>query len=686
MTQRAYPSIVPGTYRLLHGGDYNPEQWLHQPEILAEDPRLMRLAGINAASVGIFAWAAIEPEPGRFELAWLDAVLDRLQAAGVGVILATPTAARPRWLAEAHPEVMPLRRNGQREAPGNNRHNFCRSSAVYRERSALVIGTLAERYARHPALLGWHINNEYAGAEDNDRCYCPGCLAAFRTWLRRRYGDDLDALNRAWWTGFWSHTYTSWEQIRPGDAAVEALALNWHRFTSAQLVEFCAFEISCVRRHSQAPVTTNWHGGLAGFDHGAMAPLLDFASYDAYPDIDGSARDRDSLHLAAWQADTVRGLSGGRPWLLMESCPGQPQYKAVLRAKRPGVHRLLSLSEVAHGSDGACYFQWRAGRGGMEKLHGAVVMQDAPYDTRIFREVAALGQELAALSAVAGAAIPAVTAVVWDIASTWARDANSGLQSLPKPAQRSQTWHRLLWERGIGVDIVDGTRDLSGYRLIVVPGVFLLRPGLVEHLRAAAAAGAQIVVDALSAWVDDDLACVAGGRPGPLRGDLGLRSEEFDQCRPDERQLVSATESWLPEGAQVGGWLDHVLPEDCTVLARAVGGFHDGWPVLTRKAQGAGAFWYLAGEPDAPAYAHLIGRLAAAAGVESCLPGLPAGVIARERRQPGRRFIFLANPGEVAQAVRLPDARWNCAVSGAALGASLDLAAWDLRIITTALA
>jgi beta-galactosidase len=691
MTTRAHPAIVPGPYRLLHGGDYNPEQWRHRPDVLAADPKLMRAANVNEASVGIFAWAALEPAQDGFDFAWLDGVMDRLHADGVGVILATPTGALPRWLGETFPDALTLLRDGRRNKPGEGRHSFCRTSPALRARVTIINAKLAERYAKHPALLGWHLNNEYGGAEDNSRCYCDGCLAGFRTWLKARYHGDLDALNRAWWTGFWAKTYTSWDQIRPGDSTIEALPLNWHRFTSTQVCDFFRHEIAAVRRHSDKPITTNWHGGLDHYDHGAMADDLDYASYDAYPDIDGSAKDRDNIHISAWQADTVRGLAAkaqGRPWLLMESCPGQPQYKPCVRAKRPGVHRLLSLLEVAHGADGVCYFQWRAGRGGMEKLHGAVLMQDAPHDTRIFRDVAALGRDLVNLSAVAGAATLADTAVIWDVESSWARGWNSGLHHLPKPQTQSQWWHRRLWELGHGVDVVDGTRDLTGYRLIIVPAVYLLRSGFAARLRAAAAHGAHILIDALSAWVDDDFGCVPGGRPGELRADLGLNVEELDHLRVDETVAISDSD-WLPANTTVRGWIDRVHPAGCDVLATARGGFHDLWPVLTRKpvdsTANSGAFWYLAGDLAPAAGNHLIARLAHAAGLTPVLAHLPAGIIARERRQPDRRFIFLANLGETAATVPLPEGGFACAESGAAIAKDLSLAAGELRVITHAI-
>lgn len=666
MTARAHAALVPGPYRLLHGGDYNPEQWLHQPEILAEDPILMRQAGINQASVGIFAWAAIEPARDRFEFTWLDGVMDRLHVAGVGVLLATPIAARPRWLAEAHPEVMRMRSNGQRQAPAAGRHNPCWTSTVLRQRSALVIDRLAARYASHPALLGWHIDNEFGGAEDHARCYCGSCISGFQSWLKVRYDGDLDRLNRAWWSSFWSHQYQSWEQIRPGDGSIEALELNWRRYCSGNVAAFCANQITAVRAHSAAPVTTNLHGDLDQYDLGALATQLDFTSYDAYHDADSDASLLNDMHHFSFLTSAVRSFGGGKPWLLMESCPSLPQWKSRQRLKRPGVHRLLSLSMIAEGSDGVCYFQWRAGRGGMEKLHGSVLMQDAPHDTRVFREVAALGAELQALSGIAGAAIPSSVAVVWDIDSEWARSLNSGLYSLPWPRVAAHAWHRPLWERGIGVDVVDATRDFAAYRVVIVPGVFLLRPGFAERLQAAARAGTQVVIDGLSAWVDQDMACVTGGRPGPLGEALGLRCEEFDQLRDDESVPLDDPHGWLGAGATAQQWVDRIQVADAEVMVRLAGGFHDGFPAVTRKALGAGHMWYVAVGLTPAARVHLLAKLCAAAHVVPCLPHLPAGVIARERTQPGARYVVLMNPTPTAVICPLP-AGWRRARDGRAL-------------------
>ncbi|MFW5870803.1 MAG: beta-galactosidase, partial [Candidatus Sumerlaeota bacterium] len=335
---------------LVHGCDYNPEQWLHRPDILEKDVELMREAGINMVSIGIFSWQKIEPEEGQYTFDWMDQTIERLHGAGIKMCLATSTAAYPHWLANRYPEVM-RKAAGQTSPSRGGRHNFCWTSPVYREKTASLIGQIAKRYGNHPALAAWHVNNEYGGNADANRCYCDHCVSRFQEWLQERYQGDLDALNRSWWTAFWSHGYSDWSEIVPGDSGVGGLTMNWLRFNTEQVEDFLCHEIENIRQFSDAPVTTNFHGNGMHTDDYQLARHLDFVSYDCYPSIDGTSQDHDAMIEAAWESDRMRCLLN-KPWLLMESCPSQPQYKRPMRAKRPGVHRLLSLQHVAHGSEG----------------------------------------------------------------------------------------------------------------------------------------------------------------------------------------------------------------------------------------------------------------------------------------------------------------------------------------------
>ncbi|MCL1888114.1 MAG: beta-galactosidase, partial [Kiritimatiellaeota bacterium] len=284
----SFPPFNPRFPFLLHGGDYNPDQWLHILGEIDGDFKVFPLAGINSVSIAIFAWTALEPEEGRYEFGWLDDIMDRCAARGMAVVLATPSAAKPGWMAEKYPEIRrmtpPLPMWGcygslppAREMAGS-RHNHCFTSPVYRQKCVEMNTRLAKRYANHPALALWHVSNEYGGA-----CQCPLCFAAFQKWLRKKHGT-LDALNHAWWTAFWSHTFTAWEDINTLDGSIEGLRLDWRRFCSDQTVDFFLAESAPLREHAPGvPVCINTTGFVEGIDYWRFAPPLDVASFDSYP-------------------------------------------------------------------------------------------------------------------------------------------------------------------------------------------------------------------------------------------------------------------------------------------------------------------------------------------------------------------------------------------------------------------
>ena len=412
---------------LLHGGDYNPDQWLDHPEIFAADLALMRTAGCNAMSVGIFAWTRLEPAEGQYDFTWLDQVIDRLWENGIYTILATPSGARPAWLSQKYPEVLRVDSDRIRILHGS-RHNHCFSSPVYRAKTQAINRALALRYAGHPGLLLWHISNEF-GTE----CHCELCQEAFRTFLKKRYQGNLEALNQAWWTGFWSHLYTDWTQIESpsprGEASVHGLNLDWHRFVTAQNISFIENEIAPLRELTPTvPITTNLMENFYGLDYFKLAGILDIVSWDSYPDWHSDQlTDIEIASNTAFVHDMMRSLRQGQPFLLMESTPSLTNWHSYNKLKRPGMHLLSSLQAVAHGADSVQYFQWRKSRGSSEKFHGAVVDHVGHGQTRVFREVSQVGQALAALQPVLGSRTSAEVALVFDWENRWAFDNLQGL-------------------------------------------------------------------------------------------------------------------------------------------------------------------------------------------------------------------------------------------------------------------
>ena len=372
---------------LLHGCDYNPEQWLHMPEILAQDISLMRQAHMNCMSVGIFSWAALEPEEGVYQTDWLADVIERMYQNDIYTVLATPSGAKPLWMSKKYPEICRTDADRVRRLPGG-RHNHCYTSPVYREKVRAVNTHLAERFGRHPGVILWHISNEIQG-----ECHCELCQAAFREWLKARYGT-LENLNRAWWTAFWSQTYTDWEQIESpsplGQTAIHGLSLDWKRFCTHQTAEFLRNEIEPVRAVNPAiPVTANFMGFYDGIDYWELAKQLDVISWDSYPAWH-STEDGVELYNAFWAdafSDICRSMKQ-KPFLLMENTPSQTNWHEICKPKTGGFHRLTAISNLAHGADSIQYFQWRQSRGCAEKFHGAVMTHANRTDTRVYQDAA----------------------------------------------------------------------------------------------------------------------------------------------------------------------------------------------------------------------------------------------------------------------------------------------------------
>lgn len=505
-----------------YGGDWNPEQWFADADadaILDEDIAKMREAGVTLVTLGVFSWSRLEPEEGRYELDWLEGILDRLHAAGIGVDLATGTASPPVWMALNHPESLPVDARGVRLGFGS-RQQYSPNSSAYRTAALALVDRLAERFGDHPALVLWHVGNEFA-------CHVRECFSeeskeAFRAWLEARY-SSIEALNRAWGTDFWSQRYTSFAQVSPPSAMPSfpnpSQVLDWRRFTDDSFRSLFEAEAAVIRAHSTRPITTNFMGAFPVLDYRKWAKCVDVVADDSYPD----PADPLAAHEIAFAGDLMRGLGGGAPWILMEQAPGAIQWRPRNSPKRPGQFLLWSLARLAHGADAVLQFQWRQSRAGAETFHSGMIPH-AGAVSRTWDEVVETGRALSRLGPVVGARTEAGIAIVVDWESEWARAASIG--PTEEPAEPlfalARHWHRTAWEAGYQVDLVGPEADLSGYSLVIVPGVFIDRPALTDALAAAAQGGAQVLVVGPSGVVDESAHAILGGYLGSARGLLGV--------------------------------------------------------------------------------------------------------------------------------------------------------------------
>ncbi len=602
----------------------------------------MQEAGVDLVTVGVFSWAHLEVAPGEYRFDWLDDVLERLHAAGIGIDLATATASPPPWLTTRHPEMLPQTADGTRLWPGG-RQGFCPSSPVYREHASTLCRALAERYGRHPGLRLWHVGNELGC--HNARCYCDVSAAAFRTWLEHRYGD-VEELNRAWGTAFWSQRYTDFAEVLPPRAAPAfpnpTQQLDFARFSSDELLANYVAERDLLHALSPGvPVTTNFMvtEHIREMDYWAWAGEMDVISNDHYL----IAADPEGYRELAFCADLTRGLAGGRPWILMETSPGAVNWQPRNIARLPGELARSCFQHVARGADAILFFQWRASRAGAEKFH-AGLLPHAGTDSRQWREALELRRALDAVAEVVGSTVSNEVAILFDWQAWWACELDSHPSVDVTYLDRSHALHRALTDAGVGVDLVHPDSDLRGYRLVLVPTLYSVADAAAARVRAAAEAGATVLVTYFSGIVDEHDHIRLGGYPGAFRDLLGVRSEEFLPLRVGERVRLD------------NGWTADVWTEDLrTAGAEPVATYDDGpaagQPAVTRHPVGQGSAWYVATRLDQDATDALVGMLLSEAGVTPLATATPGVELTRRAADDGRSWLFVVNHGDTPATV-----------------------------------
>ncbi|MFF3491607.1 beta-galactosidase [Streptomyces sp. NPDC002795] len=634
-----------GARRLGYGADYNPEQWSR--EVWADDIRLMREAGVNVVSLAIFSWARIQPTADTWDFGWLDEIMDLLHAGGIGVDLATATASPPPWLTAAHPEILPVTASGETLWPGARQH-WRPTSPVFREHALRLVRRLASRYADHPALVAWHVNNELGCHNVYD--YSDDAARAFRLWLRRRY-TTLDALNDAWGTAFWSQRYSDWEQLLPPRLAAShpnpTQQLDFKRFSSDALKDHLLAERDILRELSpETPVTTNFMvmPGTKGMDYADWAGEVDFVANDHYVIPGPQARDE-----LSFSANLTSGIAGHRPWFLMEHSTSAVNWQPVNLPKKPGELARDSLLHVAHGADAVCFFQWRQSAAGAEKYHSAM-LPHAGADSELFHSVVELGGTLDALAPIAGSGRePARVAILFDWDSWWASEQDSHPSSRLDYHREALDWYSALLRLGIRADVVPAHHaDLSAYDVVIASVLHVVPQSLGKELTRYVEGGGHLVTTYFSAIVDENDHVWLGGYPGALRDVLGIRIEEFGP-------LLDGDRVDLDNGTTGSLWTDRisVTGTDVEVLAGYRTGTYASRPAVTRRGTGRGSASYVSTRLGVDGLTVLLPELLAPAGVGSELPEQARGLVEEMvRRDAEHRYVFLVNRGD--ERVALP--------------------------------
>lgn len=643
------------TKKLLHGGDYNPEQWLDCPDILEKDLDMLTEAGCNVVTLGVFSWSTLEPEEGRFCFDWLENIINKLYERGISVILATPSGARPKWLADKYPEVLRVDSERKRALFGF-RHNHCYTSPVYREKTAIINRKLAERFGNHPAVILWHISNEYGG-----ECHCPLCQDAFRKWLKERY-HTIEELNKRWCTTFWSHTYNSFDQIESpspiGETQLHALNLDWKRFVSYQTTDFIKAEIHALREGgSKLPTTANLMYYFNGLNYFELAKAIDVVSWDTYPtwhkqEVIETAYDNGMCH------DLMRSLKR-KPFFQMESCPTSTNWQGISKLKKPGVLFAQSMQAIAHGGEGALYFQIRQSRGASEKFHGAVIDHYGGTDTRVFREVCHTGSALDKISELAGSNVKSAVALLYDWDSQWAMEDSQGPRNKGLHYKEALLkYYRGFRKLGLNVDLVDMTGDLTDYKILAAPMCYMFRNGFEEKVRKFVKNGGIFVATYWSGIVDDTDRCFLGGVPHGLMDVLGIRSMEIDGLYDWEKNsLIPVSDNLLGLDRTYTCKYLCDLVELCGAEAVMTYGddFYAGYPALTVNAYGDGQAWYVAADAEKEFQVEFLRRIAEKAGISCGVEGeIPEGLEITTRENSEATYYIYQNWGSQTVEIPLP--------------------------------
>ena len=668
----------------LHGGDYNPDQWLDYPEILKEDVRLMKLAHCNTVSINIFGWSAIEPEEGKYTFEWLDKIMEGCEKNGTHVILATPSGARPAWMSQKYPEVLRVNSDRTKNLHGQ-RHNHCYTSPVYREKTRNINKMLAERYKDNKALIMWHISNEFGG-----ECHCELCQQAFREWLKKKYDNDINKLNQQWWTGFWSHRFTDWSQIESpselGEMYVHGHNLDWKRFVTYQTIDFYKNEIAPLREITpNVPVTTNFMGTYPGLDYWQFAKEVDIVSWDNYPSWHNDYESTKNLaEEISFVHDINRSLKNGQPFLMMESTPSLVNWQPVSKIKRPGMHMLSSMQSLAHGSDSVLYFQWRKGRGASEKFHGAVVDHCGHENTRVFREVTEVGKVLEKIKEIKGSTIKSDVAIIYDWENRWAIDDAQALKRNKKFYEEiCKDHYRAFWEKGISVDVINMDCDLSKYKLVVTPMLYMVRPGVAERIEEFVNNGGTFVTTYWSGLVNENDLCFLGGFPGPLRKVTGIWSEEIDSLYDSDRNYMNIKGiDGLKSVYEVKDYCDVIHAETAQVLASYKEDYYKDMPCLTVNNFGKGKAYYIAARTGMDFNDDFYGKLIKDLGIESAVDCvLPQGVTTTKRSSDKNDYIFVMNFSEEEKTVDFGKTEYYDMAHDEKVTGSVTLNKYEVRIL-----
>jgi beta-galactosidase len=619
------------------GADYYPEHW--PEERWPEDARMMAEAGFNVVRMAEFAWSLMEPEECRFDFDWLDRAIEILSAQGIQVILGTPTAAPPPWLMMKREDLFLVDENGVRRTYGLRRE-YCPNNPLYHRHTERIVSQMAEHYKHNPAVFGWQIDNEFG-----DRCYCGICQTEFHKWLQGRY-RGLDELNEKWGTIFWSHIYTDWSEVPvpslKGRSPNPGLALDYYRFMSDSYKKYQKLQIDIIRQ--QCPdhqITHNLMGFKYEFlNYFDLAQDLDFVCWDIYWRTQWNMKAETDPGWAALGHDTMRGLKGKNYWV-MEQQSGGGGWDMVAVPPKPGELRLWTYQSIAHGADGIVYFRWRTCRTGTEQ-NWQGILEHHGIPGRRYDETAQVGGEIQKIGEIiSGSVVKPLVAIMHSY------DTRFAFQVQPNNPrfgyeQHVQDVYRGFYNQNILVDVISEKDPLTGYKVVVVPAMYVLTEETVANLENFTLDGGIVVFTARTGVKDQNNTVVDTKLPGLVARMSGIEVEEYVSLPIDEDSQVQFGLPDLEQDFPVSVWADVLEPQGAEVIAWYTQDYFKEKPAATLNLFGDGKVIYLGALGDTAYYEAITRSVVGMANIEPLLD-TPVGVEVTERWQGDKRLLFVLN-------------------------------------------
>jgi beta-galactosidase len=638
------------------GVDYHPEQWVypyagtpeHPEAAWDKDARTMLKAGVNVVRIGEFTWGLCEPEEGKFDFAWLGRVMDIMGKAGISVVLATPTAAPPAWLARKYPEILPIDEQGLVKHEGTRRA-VCLNSEVFWKRSKRVVEEMAKALGRHPRLIAWQIDNSLGG-NFTEASFNEDTRHDWHAWLESKY-ENIERLNQLMGLRHWGQVVTRWDEVpMPMTAPAAhnpALVLDWCRFCSDTIVQFVRMQADVLHELTpQCPVTTNLRPLLHRFDHFDLAEVIDFVSIESTAAIKAKASELacEIDMLRSLKKTGIRTPDGDTGFWVIEQKAGNVSWQDVNSLVRPGVLRMFTYQLVSRGATAILFFRWRQPRFGAEKFHGAVLPHKVRTDGRVFQEVAQIGEELKLLGpSLQGTRVQAEAAILYSHDNDWALQQPNQPNKHFSLREHIQLFYSALHDRNITVDFARPAEDLSPYKLVFAPSLYLLSGGEADRLKLYVQNGGTLISTFNTGLVDEHNLAPDTGYPHDLTDLFGLEVIEFDQLPPGEENHLTFKGTFPTSHLHPARlWCDIIEPKDCQVIATYAKDFYAGRPAMTMNTFGLGKAIYIGTQSHQHFYNDLVLWLRQLCNLHSLLK-VPEAVEVCMRQRDGMEVFFLLN-------------------------------------------